>query len=279
MHSLAFTAESAANGVLTRDFTLGDIPGVLWSPAASPASVLPAPSASPASRASSASPAPSPAPLVLLGHGGGTHKKHRAMTGRAHRLVTGSGFHVAVLDAPGHGDRPRGERDERDIAALREAQAAGAPEGPVVVPYNARLAEIAVPEYRALLDALLELPGIGGPVGYAGVGLGTAIGVPLVAAEPRIRAAVLGLHWPDALTEAARRITVPVEYAVQWDDERIPREACLALFDAFGSREKSLHANAGRHVDFPRHVEADSAARFLGRHLRAQADTTAATAA
>ncbi|SCD78153.1 hypothetical protein GA0115252_11838 [Streptomyces sp. DfronAA-171] len=164
MHSLAFTAESAANGVLTRDFTLGDIPGVLWSPAASPASVLPAPSAPsapsapPASPASSASPAPSPAPLVLLGHGGGTHKKHRAMTGRAHRLVTGSGFHVAVLDAPGHGDRPRGERDERDIAALREAQAAGAPEGPVVVPYNARLAEIAVPEYRSLLDALLELP-------------------------------------------------------------------------------------------------------------------------
>ncbi|MHC3424386.1 alpha/beta fold hydrolase [Streptomyces sp. DT18] len=279
MHSLAFTAESAANGVLIRDFTLGDIPGVLWSPAATPASpafpAFPA-SSSPASRASSASPAPAPAPLVLLGHGGGTHKKHRAMTGRAHRLVTGSGFHVAVLDAPGHGDRPRGERDERDIAALREARAAGAPEGPVVVPYNARLAEIAVPEYRALLDALLELPGIGGPVGYAGVGLGTAIGVPLVAAEPRIRAAVLGLHWPDALTEAARRITVPVEYAVQWDDERIPREACLALFDAFGSREKSLHANAGRHVDFPRHVEADSAARFLGRHLRPEADTTAA---
>ncbi|MEU6442963.1 alpha/beta hydrolase [Streptomyces sp. NPDC047046] len=269
MHSLEFTAESATDGVITRDFTLGGVPGVLWSPAASASSLSPA---SPTST-------PAPAPLVLMGHGGGTHKKHRAMTGRAHGLVTGHGFHVAVLDAPGHGDRPRGARDERDIAALREAQAAGAPEGPVVVPYNARLASIAVPEYRAALDALLELPEIGGPVGYVGVGLGTAIGVPLVAAEPRIRAAVLGLHWPDALTEAARRITVPVEYAVQWDDERIPREACLALFDAFGSREKSLHANAGKHFDFPRYVEADSAARFLARHLTTAAADRADRAA
>ncbi|WP_431034691.1 alpha/beta hydrolase [Streptomyces sp. P6-2-1] len=313
MHSsypLAFTAASSTDGVLTRDFTLGDIPGVLWSPLAAtpttapasastpapasastpaPASTpTPAPTPAPASVStttptalSSSAPAtvPSPAPLVLMGHGGGAHKKHRAMTGRAHGLVTGFGFHVAVLDAPGHGERPRDARDERDVAALREAQAAGAPEGPVVVPYNARLAEIAVPEYRALIDALVQLPEIDGPVGYVGVGLGTAIGVPLVAAEPRIRAAVLGLHWPDALGDAARRITVPVEYAVQWDDERIPREAALALFDAFGSREKSLHAHAGGHADFPRSVEADSAARFLGRHLRAEPGTTAATAA
>ncbi|GAA0400947.1 hypothetical protein GCM10010357_22520 [Streptomyces luteireticuli] len=43
------------------------------------------------------------------------------------------------------------------------------------------------------------------------------------AAEPRVSAAVFGLHWPDRLAEAARRITVPVEFAMQWDDERIPR--------------------------------------------------------
>ncbi|MFD5063081.1 TerD family protein [Streptomyces sp. NPDC058394] len=41
------------------------------------------------------------------------------------------------------------------------------------------------------MDALQELPVIGtdGPVGYVGIGMGTAIGVPLVAAEPRITAA------------------------------------------------------------------------------------------
>ncbi|MFJ3900306.1 dienelactone hydrolase family protein [Streptomyces sp. NPDC090025] len=258
MPSFRFTAESTADGVIERDFLLGgadgDIPGVLWSPAGD------------GSGTGSGS-----APLVLLAHGGGADKRHPSMIGRA-RLLTRHGIHAAVLDAPGHGDRPRSEADERDIAALRAAQAAGesaAAVAAVVVPYNARLAEQAVPEYRALLDALQALPeiGPGGPVGFAGVAMGTAVGIPLVAAEPRIRAAALGLMWPDALIEHARRITVPVEFGMQWDDERIPREASLALFDAFGSREKSLHANAGLHMDWPKLVEADSATRFLVRNL------------
>lgn len=247
MHSLQFTAESSSNGMVERDFTVGDVPGVLWSPA---------------------SKAADRAPLVLMGHGGGAHKKHPAMAGRAQRLVTGCGFHVAVIDAPGHGDRPRTAHDEQEIAELRKAQAAGEPEGPIVVRYNARLAELAVPEYRATLDALQELPEIGteGPVGYFGIAMGTAIGVPLVAIEPRITAAVFGLMWPDALVEKAQQITIPIEFAMQWDDERIPREAGLALFDAFASKEKTLHANPGKHFEFPR-FEADSAARFLTRHL------------
>lgn len=32
MNSLRFTAESSSDGVLERDFTVGDVPGVLWSP-------------------------------------------------------------------------------------------------------------------------------------------------------------------------------------------------------------------------------------------------------
>ncbi|TSB30086.1 alpha/beta hydrolase [Streptomyces benahoarensis] len=246
MHSLPFTAESPSNGMAERDFTVGGVPGVLWSPASG------------ADRA----------PLVLMGHGGGTHKKHLAMVGRAHLLVNGCGFHVAVIDAPGHGDRPRTAYDEQEIAALRKAQATGEPEGPIVVRYHARLAELAVPEWQATLDALQELPEIGtdGPVGYVGIGMGTAIGVPLVAVEPRITAAVFGLMWPDALVEKAKQITVPIEFGMQWDNERIPREASLSLFDAFASKEKTLHANAGKHFEWPR-FEADSAVRFFARHL------------
>ena len=85
MHSLQFTAESSSSRMIERAFTVGEVPGVLWSPACG------------AERA----------PLVLMGHGGGNHKKHPAMTGRADLLVTGCGFHVAVIDAPGHGDRRR----------------------------------------------------------------------------------------------------------------------------------------------------------------------------
>ncbi|MGW5973618.1 hypothetical protein [Streptomyces sp. NPDC055186] len=61
---------------------------------------------------------------------------------------------------------------------------------------------------------------------------------------------------------------------MQWDDERIPREPSLALYDAFGPEEKSLHVNAGPHVDLPR-FEADSAARLLARHLGGAATTAA----
>ncbi|MEV6737034.1 alpha/beta hydrolase [Streptomyces sp. NPDC051104] len=247
MHPVQFTAESSSNGVVERDFTVGDVPGVLRSPASG---------------------ATDRAPLILMGHGGGNHKKSPAMAGRAQRLATGCGFHVAVIDAPGHGDRPRTAHDEQEIAELRKAQAAGEPEGPIVVRYNAHLAELAVPEWRATLDALQELPeiGAGGPVGYVGIGLGTAIGVPLVAIEPRITAAVFVSTWPDVLVEKAEQITVPIEFDLQWDDERIPREAGLALFDAFASKEKTLHANAGKHLELPR-FEADSAVQFFARHL------------
>ncbi|MEW9530929.1 alpha/beta hydrolase family protein [Microbispora sp. NPDC049125] len=246
MHSLHFTAETSSNGVVERDFTVGEVPGVLWSPESGGER----------------------APLVLMGHGGGTHKKAPAMSGRAQLLVTGCGFHVAVIDAPGHGDRPRTAHDEREIAALYRARAAGEPEGPIVVRYNAHLAELAVPEWQATLDALQELPEIGvqGPVGYLGLNMGTAIGVPLTAIEPRITAAVFGLHWPDLLAETAKRITIPIEFVLQWDDEHIPRQSGLALFDAFASREKTLHANAGKHKETPR-FEADSAVRFFARHL------------
>ncbi len=81
--------------------------------------------------------------------------------------------------------------------------------------------------------------------------LGSVIGVPFAAAEPRITAAVFGLAGHEALAEAAARVTVPVEFLLQWDDELVPRDSGLALFNAFASREKTLHANTGRHTGVP----------------------------
>lgn len=66
---------------------------------------------------------------------------------------------------------------------------------------------------------------------------------------------------------AASRITVPVEFLLQWDDEAVPRDAGLALFDAFASREKMLHAHAGRHASVPA-FEVESSERFFARAPR-----------
>ena len=162
-------------------------------------------------------------PLVLLGHGGGRqHRHHPAMAGRA-RLLTDVGFRAVALDVDGHGPRTRSAEDEAEVALLHAARRAGDPIGAIVERYNADLARRTVPEWRALLAGLLAVDEIGdAPVGYWGITLGTAIGVPLVAEEPLIRAAVFGLFWPSTLVQAARRITVPLEFALQWDDEHIP---------------------------------------------------------
>jgi dienelactone hydrolase len=130
----------------------------------------------------------------------------------------------------------------------------------------------AAPEWAAALDAAqgFDFVGAGGPVGYWGVSMGTAIGVPFVAGEPRITAAVFGLgglREGDAEFEAAARaITIPVEFVFQWEDAVAPRERGLALFNAFGSAEKTMHINPGGHVDIP-DFEGASWERFFVRHL------------
>ena len=242
-----FITETTVDGVSERLFTHGDVTGVLWTPAD----------------------APGPRPLILLGHGGGQHKLAPAMVARGRRYAANCGFAAVSIDAPGHGDRPRTDGDERFVARLRELMAAGQPVGPHVARHNAELADRAVPEWQSVLDALRTdaRQSDDGPVGYWGVSLGTAIGLPLVAADPRIGAAVFGCLGDETpLTEAAARVTVPVEFLLQWDDTLVPRESGLALFDALASPQKSLHANSGDHMAVPR-FELDSAERFFLRHL------------
>jgi dienelactone hydrolase len=249
MHSVRFTAETSSNGVVQRDFTVGEVPGVLWSPVSGH----------------------DHAPLVLMGHGGGLHKKTPALMARARDTVTTWGFTVVAIDAPGHGERPRSAEDERARDELRQAYTAGDNERfeSVSVRYSTSLAERAVPEWQATLDALQRLPEIGAeaPIGYGGgISLGTAIGVMLTAIEPRITAAIFGggFFAHDALIEAAKRITVPVQFLLPWDDEHVSRQSALALFDAFASTEKTLHANPGDHRTI-RWIGVDK--EFLARHL------------
>lgn len=242
---MRFLSETSADGVRERLFDLDGLPGALWTPDDSTG----------------------PRPLILLGHGGGQHKKAPGMLARAHRFVHGGGFAVAVVDVPGHGDRPKDPEFDR-IATENQARIeAGAPVAPLIAAFQALVAQRTVPEWRTVLDALQSGGHVAaGPAGYWGVSLGCGLGVPFVAAEPRIRAAVLGLGGALASAEEAARITVPVEFLLQWDDERVPREQGLALFDALGSVEKSLHANPGPHATIPAY-ELDSNLHFFRRHL------------
>ena len=90
--------------------------------------------------------------------------------------------------------------------------------------------------------------------------------MPLTAIEPRITAAIFGggFFVYDSQIEAARRITAPIQFLLPWDDEHVDRQSALALFDAFASKEKTLHANPGDHRNV-RWVGLDDA--FLSRHL------------
>jgi poly(3-hydroxybutyrate) depolymerase len=55
---------------------VGEVPGVLWSPVSGS----------------------DHAPVVLMGHGGGQHKKTPALMARAHHTVTTWGFTVVAIE-------------------------------------------------------------------------------------------------------------------------------------------------------------------------------------
>ena len=136
----------------------------------------------------------------------------------------------------------------------------------------AERAKRAVPEWQAALDAAQALAFVGKSeaVGYWGVSMGTAIGVPFVANEPRIKCAVFGLAGlrpgASAMEEAAKAISIPIEFVFQWEDAVAPRESGLALFNAFSSKEKTMHINPGGHVEIP-NFEGSSWQAFFVRHL------------
>lgn len=232
------------DGVVERDFALGEIPGILWTPESIPA----------------------PVPLILLGHPGGLAQMHPRLSARA-RHAAADGFASASIELPGGGDRPRLAGIEEARADLRRALQAGEPvSADIIDRLVLPLVDAAVPEWRATLDALLSLPEIGGPVAYSG-GI-ISIGVRLAVVEPRIVAAGLfaGSFVPRAILEEARRVTIPLHVLLQWDDKGNDRQMALDLFDAFASEEKSLSANMGGHTGVPRHA-GEGPNGFFRRHL------------
>lgn len=236
--SIVWGSSTISRNVTERDYEVDGVPGVLWTPEGTDG----------------------PLPLVLLGHGATLEKRTPYITSLARRLVRHHGIAAASIDLFGHGARmPDGGMPDMVSMWLR-------PE----------ITDEAVAEWGAVLAALDDAEGLGrAGLGYFGLSMGTLLGLPFVASEPRMQVAVLGLAGLTApmaprLAADAACITCPVLFLLQWHDELFPRQGVLDLFDAIGSHDKRLHANPGRHVQVPPE-EFDAAEAILARHLVATA--------
>ncbi|OVZ64863.1 hypothetical protein CDO44_01260 [Pigmentiphaga sp. NML080357] len=207
--------------------------------------------------------------LVLACHGGSGHKESPAVLAIRDRLLP-EGHAVAAIDGPVHGDR-RADGSRDPGAARADFRAAWR---------NGAARDDMTEDWRAFLDALLARPALSGcPVGYIGVSMGTAYGLPYLAQDGRVRAAVLGLwgtSYPasEHLAPAARRVRASVWFTQQWDDEIFDRAGVAELFDAIGSRDKRLVAYPGPHLELAGERLEDAAA-FLVKRLHAASQPAA----
>ena len=238
------------------DLTVDDevVPGIRWSPEGTVG----------------------PTATILIGHGGTQHKRVPNVVGLARRFVRHLGATAYAIDALGHGDRitdPAAAEAARTrlqgrIASGSRTMDLSDDERKVWADRTRR----GVLEWQALVDDIEKAGASNGSIGYWGVSMGTAIGLPFVAREPRVNAAVLGLAGLGGAINgadfeaAARSLTIPILFVFQWDDELMSRESGTALFDAIGSTEKTMHINPGGHVNTPL-FERDDYDRFFARHL------------
>lgn len=241
--TLQITDDHDARGVRYRTFEVeggrGRVPGALWTP-----------------------PGGADLPLVLVGHGASGSKQQDYVRQLARRLVLVHGVAAAAIDGPVHGDRREDRGTDGRLQFLDFVQAWST---------DAGLTDAVVEDWRCTLDELMGLEEVAGPVGYWGLSMGTILGLPFVAADERVEAAVLGLMGVTGPTSArigadAPKVSCPVLFLVQWSDELFPRETAFHLFEALGSRDKRLHANPGSHGAVPED-EFRATAEFLAHRL------------
>lgn len=183
-----------------------------------------------------------PRAIVQACHGGSGHKESGAILAIADRVLP-LGMAVLAIDGPVHGERsPDGSLDPE--AARRRFRAA----------WRAGLGRLGMArDMAAALDHVMATrrwPDL--PVGYIGVSMGTAYGIPYLASDRRVQAAAIGL-WSTSyaasghLSGFAAQVRCPVWFTQQWDDEFFDREGTAQLFDALGTRDKRLVAYPGPH--------------------------------
>src|SRR5262247_3729558 len=219
----------SGSGICERGFTVERkgqiIPGVVWHPATSSG----------------------PRPLVLMGHGGSGHKRNERMVMLGRLFAGDYGWYAAAIDGPVHGERGP-VTDATDLAYRQMWQ-------------RPEIVQDMIDDWKAILDALSALEQVDNTrVGYWGVSMGTMFGLPYVASDARVRTAVLGKAGMTGSSVRrsgidtyfktfAPKVTIPVLFVMQWDDERFDRQGQLELFNQLGAQDKRLHAYPGQHAD------------------------------
>ena len=209
-----------------------------------------------------------PLPLVLMGHGGKSEKRNAASLAIARRFVRRHGIAACAIDAIDHGERGPivdtgdGPPQAEYLELWRRADTFDRMNG----------------DWKATLDELLASNRFDpARVGYWGLSMGTVLGLQFVASEKRISAAVLGAcgftgpsavraRFADRHRADAPKLTCPVLFMMQWDDEIFDRDGALELFDAIGSPDKRMHVHPGKHGAFPQEA-ADATREFLAARL------------
>lgn len=200
-------------------------------------------------------------PLVVFGHGASDDRYQPPIPGLAQRFVTEMGCPVLSMDGPVHGLR-RVEPGGR-VALRTEMMRPTA---------TAEMTE----EWHFAIDLALNHDAIGSrPLAYFGLSMGSAFGIPMLAERDDVLVSTIGLlgttgpfdDQRELLVDAAGRITHPVLFLMQLEDELFDRTGYLELFDAIGSADKRIHANPGPHAHMTQE-ELRFSFDFMKRHMR-----------
>ncbi len=254
---MRFVSDRLGGGVRYREFRVdgpnGEIPGGLWTPGADEPGAAGGPAREGDVRGT---------PLVLIGHGASGSKQQDYVRHLARHLVLAHSLSAAAIDGPVHGDRRQDSGNDGRLQFLDFVR---------VWSSEADLTDKMVGDWSAALDELLLLDEIRLPVGYWGLSMGTILGLPFVAADKRVSAAVLGLMGltgptRDRIATDAGSVTCAVLFLAQWSDQLFPIASALELFGAIGTDDKRLHANMGGHGPVPED-EFLGTADFLAKRL------------
>jgi pimeloyl-ACP methyl ester carboxylesterase len=215
-----------------------------------------------------------PRPVLLWGHGfAAAGKRHPATLEAATFFVRHHGWVVAIIDAPFLGERlPAAVAHLADSPELRAATWS--------FELTADFAIGLTADWAAMVDALGELPACDtARIGYFGDSMGSIVGIPVVAAEPRICCAVFlvgGISgnprnegfWNagSALERTAAAIgDRQVLLLNQSEDAAFSREMAFRLYDALAG-PKRLMFFPGGHSEVPDEAYAQAGA-FFQRYL------------